>query len=101
MDEIESTVARMSRRQALKTAVGGLGSMALGSLLAKESSEAVTVGTGTESSSAIEKPPETQPKVPLASQPATATGTNPETTSNSENPVESKAPKNPEGDRCH
>ena len=38
MNEIESTLARMSRRQALKTVVGGLGSMALGSLLAKDSS---------------------------------------------------------------
>jgi len=37
MDEIEQTIARMSRRQALKTVTGGLGSMALGSLLAKES----------------------------------------------------------------
>ncbi len=37
MDEIEQTIARMSRRQALKTVAGGLGSMALGSLLAKES----------------------------------------------------------------
>ncbi len=36
MDEIESTLARISRRQALKTVVGGLGSMALGSLLAKD-----------------------------------------------------------------
>ncbi|MGY8696545.1 MAG: DUF1501 domain-containing protein [Verrucomicrobiia bacterium] len=36
MNEIESTLARMGRRQAIKTAVGGLGSMALGSLLAKE-----------------------------------------------------------------
>ena len=38
MNEIESTLACMGRRQAIKTAVGGLGSMALGSLLAKEAS---------------------------------------------------------------
>jgi hypothetical protein len=37
MNEIESTLRLMSRRAALKTAVGGLGSMALGSLLAKGS----------------------------------------------------------------
>jgi hypothetical protein len=37
MKEIESTLTRMNRRQALKTVVGGLGSMALGNLLAKES----------------------------------------------------------------
>ena len=36
MHEIESTLARMSRRNALKTIGGGLGSMALGNLLAKE-----------------------------------------------------------------
>ena len=38
MHEIESTLARMSRRNALKTIGGGLGSMALGNLLAKETS---------------------------------------------------------------
>ncbi|MBT3480379.1 MAG: DUF1501 domain-containing protein [Opitutales bacterium] len=37
MNEIESTLTRMNRRQALKTIVGGLGSMALGNLLAQES----------------------------------------------------------------
>jgi hypothetical protein len=37
MNEIQSTLARMSRRQALKTVGGGLGSMALGNLLAKGS----------------------------------------------------------------
>ncbi len=37
MDEIVSKLGLMSRRRALKTAVGGLGSMALGNLLAKES----------------------------------------------------------------
>ncbi len=37
MDEIVSKLGLMSRRRALKTAVGGLGSMALGNLLSKES----------------------------------------------------------------
>ena len=37
MNEIEHTLARISRRRALKTIGGGLGSMALGSLLADDS----------------------------------------------------------------